>query len=178
MSHTPSPFILTLKLDHASFDVLDDLRARHFPPERNFLPAHVTLFHALPGEEEQAIVATLHELCAQTTALPLSFPKLRLLGKGVAVEIESADLIEMRKHLATTWDAWLGTQDRQGFRPHVTIQNKVTPVAARRLFDALGRTWQPFDGCGEALLLWHYRGGPWELAGEFAFADEHSSSRN
>jgi 2'-5' RNA ligase len=169
MSLTPPPLILTLKLDQHAFDVLDALRARHFPPERNFLPAHVTLFHALPGDQEQAIAATLHELCAETTALHLSFPKLRLLGKGVAVEIESADLIKLRKYLIRVWDMWLGMQDRQGFRPHVTIQNKVTPATARRLFDELRRTWQLFDGRGEALLLWRYRGGPWELVDEFTF---------
>ncbi len=169
MLHTSPPLILTLKLDQAAFDVLDDLRAQHFPPERNFLPAHVTLFHALPGDQEQVIAAMLHELCSEIPALHLSFPKLRLLGQGVAVEIESADLIELRKRLAATWDMWLSAQDRQGFRPHVTIQNKVMPAAARRLFDDLRHTWQPFDGRGEALLVWRYRGGPWEPAGEFAF---------
>jgi hypothetical protein len=51
---------LTLKLDQIAFAVLDDLRAQHFPREWNFLPAHVTLFHALPGDQEQAIAATLH----------------------------------------------------------------------------------------------------------------------
>jgi len=164
---SPPPLILTLKLDQPAFAVLDDLRAQHFPQERNFLPAHVTLFHALPGDQKQAIAAMLHELCAETTMLHLSFPKLRLLGRGVAVEIESADLIKLRKRLAATWDTWLGTQDRQEFRPHVTIQNKVTPATARRLFDDLGSTWQPFDGRGEGLLLWRYRGGPWELVDEF-----------
>jgi 2'-5' RNA ligase len=161
--------ILTLKLDQVAFDVLDDLRAQHFPLERNFLPAHVTLFHALPGDQEQAIATTLHNLSVETTASHLSFPKLRLLGKGVTVEIESTELIKLRKRLAATWDVCLGMQDRQGFRPHVTIQNKVTPATARRLFDELGHTWQPFDGRADALLLWRYWGGPWELVGEFAF---------
>ena len=39
--------ILTADLDDASFDLLDVLRRAHFPPERNFLSAHLTLFHRL-----------------------------------------------------------------------------------------------------------------------------------
>jgi hypothetical protein len=40
-------FILTAELDPASFAWLDWLRREHFPPERNLLPAHLTLFHRL-----------------------------------------------------------------------------------------------------------------------------------
>src|SRR6478736_2886397 len=40
-------FILTAELDPASFDWLDGLRRVHFPPARNLLPAHLTLFHRL-----------------------------------------------------------------------------------------------------------------------------------
>ena len=47
----PAPLILTLKLDQASFTRLDALRQAHFPPERNWLSAHLTLFHHLPGDQ-------------------------------------------------------------------------------------------------------------------------------
>ena len=43
------PFVLTLELDGASFGRLNELRRRHYPPERNMVPAHLTLFHQLPA---------------------------------------------------------------------------------------------------------------------------------
>jgi hypothetical protein len=44
------PLILTLGLDRASFERFEALRRAHFPPALNRVPAHVTLFHHLPGE--------------------------------------------------------------------------------------------------------------------------------
>jgi len=165
------PCILTLKLDEHSFSFLNGLRGTCFPPERNFIPAHITLFHSLPGEEEPTLVETLHSLCNRTEVVVLSFPGARFLGRGVAIEVRGSGLMAVRKRLASLWPHWLSAQDRQGFRPHVTIQNKVPAVRARRLFESLQKTWQPFDGKGEGLLLWRYQGGPWEPVGLFPFQD-------
>ncbi|WP_199332239.1 MULTISPECIES: 2'-5' RNA ligase family protein [Fischerella] len=164
-----SPLIVTLKLDPIAFDFLDRLRQQYFPSERNFLPAHVTLFHMLPGEEESSIQQTLQDVCLHTPLLPVCFPNLRFLGRGVAVVVDCPELVRLQKFLAEAWSLWLSPQDRQAYRPHVTIQNKVTPQAARQLYNQLIGSWESFDGYGEGLLLWHYKGGPWELVGEFAF---------
>ena len=82
--------------------------------------------------------------------LPIRFPKVRSLGGGVAIEIESPGLIQLQHHLAQGWNDWLSKQDRQGYRPHVTIQNKVTADEARQLYDRLSSEWQPLDAYGEA----------------------------
>ncbi|MEB3336690.1 MAG: 2'-5' RNA ligase family protein [Leptolyngbyaceae bacterium] len=163
------PLVLTLKLDPTTFERVNEWRQQYFPPERNFLPAHVTLFHALPGAQGLAIQQRLQELCAQTPRLPLHFPTLRFLGRGVAVELRSLEFVQFRQSLATSWRDWLSPQDRQGYRPHITIQNKVTSAEARRLYEHLLEQWHPWDGFGEGLLLWHYLGGPWELVQEFSF---------
>jgi 2'-5' RNA ligase len=146
------------------------LRQQHFPPARNFLPAHITLFHALPGEQKISIQQTLQALCSRRPVLSLTFPKVRSLGKGVAITVESPELIQLHQHLAKTWQAWLSRQDQQRYQPHITIQNKVTPDAAQQLHQQLAGTWQLWQGYGEGLLLWYYQGGPWELAHEFAFS--------
>lgn len=52
------PLILALKLEQPAFERLDALRRAYFPPERNVIPAHLTLFHALPGDQEAAIRET------------------------------------------------------------------------------------------------------------------------
>lgn len=163
------PFILTLNLDTITFARLDALRQAHFPPERNFLSAHITLFHALPGGQEAAIRQTLQTISAATPIIPLTFPTVRSLGRGVAVVVKSSPLLDLRRQLATTWHDWLGAQDRQRYQPHVTIQNKVTGVVARQLYEQLAASWQPFSGQGEGLSLWRYQGGPWESVAEFPF---------
>ncbi|HEY9736191.1 MAG TPA: 2'-5' RNA ligase family protein [Trichocoleus sp.] len=164
-----APLVLTLKLDASTFEQLNDLRQKHFPPERNFLPAHVTLFHALPGDHIDEIRQTLQYVCAHALALPLALPELRFLGNGVAIEVHCPELMPIRQMLSEHWHPWLTNQDRRSLRPHVTIQNKVTSQEARALYNQMLETWQPLAGQGEGLLLWHYQGGPWELAGEFLF---------
>lgn len=166
------PLILTLKLDERTFDFFNQLRQQHFPPEKNFLPAHITLFHALPGDRHLQIQQFLQQVCSHTPALSLTFPKLRFLGKGVAVEVSCPELIQLHQQLAEHWKNWLTRQDQQGYRPHITIQNKVTVDEARQVYSQLANDWQPVQGRGEGLLLWYYKGGPWELASQLELAAE------
>lgn len=162
--------LLTLKLDQTTFERANTLRQQYFPPERNVVPAHVILFHQLPGDQESAISHSLQTLCAQTKPFPFSLPSIRSLGSGVAINVNSPELMQLHKALANAWDTWLIPQDRQGYRPHITIQNKVKPETARQLQAELEAHWQPITGRGEGLLLWYYHKGPWELAKEFHFA--------
>ncbi|MFC0384279.1 2'-5' RNA ligase family protein [Muricoccus vinaceus] len=164
-----APLILTLRFDDAAFARLDGLRRAHFPPERNQIPAHLTLFHALPGEALEEVVSGLRTACAATPPMELRFSGLRSLGRGVALEVEAPALVALRKALAYGWARRLTRQDAQGFRPHVTLQNKVTPEAAATLLAALSAGFEPWAGRAEGLLLWHYRGGPWEAAAEVPF---------
>lgn len=165
-----SPLIVSLRLDAASFERLNQLRQIHFPRERNFLSAHVTLFHALPGEELQAIRSYLQWICGQTAPMQIAFPCVRMLGRGVAIEVVSGELQRLHARLQERFGPWLTPQDRQRFRPHVTIQNKVLPQQARELHDSLAPDWHMPPGQGDGLLLWEYKGGPWLGIGEFSFA--------
>ncbi|WAJ26459.1 2'-5' RNA ligase family protein [Antarcticirhabdus aurantiaca] len=164
------PLILTLRFDEASFGRFDAMRRRHFPPERNHIPAHLTLFHALPGHAEPEIVRTLAEITGRTATLPLAVRKLRFLGYGSAFVVDSAPLATLRRELADRFAPMLGRQDAAGFNPHVTIQNKAPAKEAKTLFAELQAGFTPFEAQGTGLLLWRYLGGPWDAAGEFAFA--------
>lgn len=160
---TEAPLILTLAFDAPSFGRLDSLRREHFPPARNIVPAHLTLFHALPGAEEPAILADLAAACRdQQGPLTLAVTGLRFLGRGVAYALASPEVAALRGRLAGRWAAWLAPQDRQPFRAHVTIQNKATPEGARALHGRLSATFVPFEVAAEGLTLWRYLGGPWE----------------
>ncbi len=164
------PLIVTLALDPATQDWLEGMRRAYFPPERNLVPAHVTLFHALPGAETAAIRAALAAECADMAAVPVTLGPPRLLGRGVALAVAAPAIASLRKKLAARWQDRLTAQDRQGWRPHATVQNKVTAEQARALYDTLATTVAARRAWATGLLLWHYRGGPWEPAGRFGFA--------
>lgn len=166
-----APLILTLRFDDESFRHFDGMRRRHFPKARNQIPAHLTLFHHLPGEAQAEIAEVLCQTAARTPALSLAVTGLRFLGYGSAYIVESAPLAALRAALAETWRDGLTPQDAQAFRPHVTIQNKAPAPAAKALFAELDTAFRPFEAKATGLLLWHYRGGPWEAAGTFDFTD-------
>jgi len=163
------PLILTLRMDDLSQQNFDSLREDHFPKGRNFIPAHLTLFHKLPGDREREIAETLNDLCRQQDPFSLMATGLISTGRGVGYRLESPRLQSVRKRLADAWWPWLGAQDRQGFRPHVTVQNKVPPDEARTLHRRLEETFAPFEVGAEGLLLWRYLGGPWEAVGSYGF---------
>lgn len=155
-----SPLIVTLTLDPESQSQLDSLREQYFPPERNFIQAHVTLFHALDGEREAEIVADLNAITQ--TRFEVTASRLRSLGHGVAIDVTSPQLQALHAGLARRWAPMLTAQDAQAFHPHVTIQNKVDPAEARALLAAWQPIFAPYSMEATGLSLWRYLGGPWE----------------
>jgi hypothetical protein len=71
-------FIATIEIDEVTFSWLDALRRAHFPAERNFLSAHLTLFHTLQSEQ----VDRLRAIGLPRHASPLEFTGVRFLGAG------------------------------------------------------------------------------------------------
>lgn len=156
-------------MDADSFESLNALRRAHFPPERNQLSAHITLFHHLPGEFLDEIEDYLKITASRQYEFKLQFTGVKFIGRGSVAEINSPPLVSLRNKLANHWNDWLTPQDKQKFAPHVTIQNKVAPEEARSLYEKLKESWQPRAGAATALQLWHYKDGPWQLANEFDF---------
>ena len=165
-----APLILTLQFDERSFAFFDGQRRRYFPRERNFIPAHLTLFHHLPGEHLATIEHGIETCASRERSFPVDVTGLRSLGRGVAYTLQSAQLTELRRHLAVRWDGWLKPQDRQKHQPHVTVQNKVDPTQARALLEELTEGFLPFQATAIGLDLWWYRGGPWEKVNSFQFS--------
>jgi 2'-5' RNA ligase len=182
--HGPEPLVVTLLLDDDAQRRFDRLRAEHFParplpgsrPERARggedgvfrLAAHVTLFHALPGEHLDAVRAELGAV-ADREAFDVAVTGLRFLGRGVAYALDSPDLTRLRDRLAAAWEPWLTRQDRQRHAPHVTVQNKVDPAAARALHDQLLSGFAPYSVRARGLGLWRYLAGPWAPVSEHTF---------
>ena len=160
--------IVTAELGAADFGWLEGLRRAHFPPERNQLPAHLTMFHALPPSAENELRTRLADLARQAPP-QASIDGLMDLGGGVAFRIVSHGLDEIRGELADALHGSLTAQDSAGWRPHVTIQNKVPPKVARALKESLERSFVPRPLAIHGLGLHRYLGGPWERLGSYPF---------
>lgn len=161
------PLILTARLDPLSQIAFDALREQHFPPERNHIPAHLSLFHRLPGDLEETLREDLLEECSSRSVIPALITGLRFLGKGVACTLESPGLQSLHASLSLCWRPHLAAQDRQRLSPHVTIQNKAPPRTAKTLYTHLAATFEPAPATVEGLSLWRYLGGPWQHLEDF-----------
>jgi hypothetical protein len=158
-------YILTAELDSESFAWLDALRRRHFPPARNFLSAHLTMFHRLSS----AHIRRMTEVDLPRGPLGLRFDAAVFLGAGVAIRVRSHGLERLRGEVSHAIGDDLSRQDAQKWTPHVTVQNKVVADAARRLHQELAQGFMERDGAATGLLIWEYLDGPWKLAERFAF---------
>lgn len=163
------PFILTLEMDGESFAALDALRRRHYAPERNVVPAHVTLFNRLPGERAREVKALLAKTASAQKPIEIAAGEVKALERGVAIFLRSPQLGALRGSLAREWWPWLSDADKAGFRPHVTIQTNVSDAEAHRTKQAIVDSFRPPRIRGIGLHLWRYRSGPWEHEQLFRF---------
>ena len=162
----PQPLILTLQLDNNSHAFYEGLRRRYFPPERNLIAAHLTLFHQLPDEDRT--YQSVREAAQATESFLLTHPTLRSIGKGVAVFFQSERLCALHAGLLTAFQADISAQDRQRLQPHIVIQNKVAPEVARHTFAQLQAT-SFMEPIAIGLTLSRYLGGPWQHLSDFPF---------
>ena len=160
--------IVTAELAQPDLGWLDGLRRKHFPLERNHLQAHLTIFHALPPSSEGEARARLTSLARLPPPHAL-LAGLMDLGGGVAYRVVSDDLDRIRSELAECFHGLLTAQDSGGWRPHITIQNKVAPRAARELREELERSFQQRPLGISGLGLHRYLGGPWERLAVYPF---------
>jgi len=159
---TPAPVIVTALFDRQDQAWFDMQRQQYFPSGRNQLDAHLTMFHHLPPSILDELKHRLVEETRGERAPDASVGGLLPLGRGIAYRIDSPGLKQVRGRLAEAFAMLLTPQDAGGWRPHVTIQNKATPAAAKVLMAHLQRDFhaRPVELTGYA--TWYYRGGPWE----------------
>ena len=166
-----APFIVTAEMPGDILAWSDGLRCAHFPPERNHLAAHVTLFHSFAPSLREELPRELAR-CAAAYAPPAAqIDGLMDLGGGTALAVRSPAMLAVRDELAERFFAMLTAQDRGGKRLHITVQNKVQRKAAQALQAQLEAelAQRPFHFTGlglhrylrphwEALGVWKFRG--------------------
>jgi len=160
--------IVTAEIAQRDFSWIEGLRRAHYPPERNRVPAHLTVFHSLPPSAESELRGRLSR-AVRGPAPAASIEGLMDLGGGVAFRIVSPDLERIRDELAAGLRGLLSAQDGGGWRPHVTIQNKVAPKVARALKQSLERSFEPRPLAIAGFGLHRYLGGPWERIAVYPF---------
>jgi hypothetical protein len=151
---------------------MEGLRRAHYPPDRNHVPAHFTLFHALPPSAQAEVQRLVARVCAATRLRQRSL-RVGDLGTGTAVAVRSPALEAVHADLAgAPWPARAGRPGRPRF--HITIQNKVTRPEARALQAALAGRFesQTFAFAGidlHALQRLPEGGGSWQPLGTWSF---------
>ena len=168
-----APIIITATMGKADQIWADTLRAKHFPPERNFLKAHITLFHHLPPLHWPEIKTRLAAIARECTQPPATLSDVMLLGRGVAYRVDCPDLLAMRDELAEELTGLLTPQDQARPRLHITIQNKVEPVVAKALYAKISADFRPRPFTITGLSAYYYRGGPWEAIQNWSFSGRY-----
>ncbi|HEX8654858.1 MAG TPA: 2'-5' RNA ligase family protein [Allosphingosinicella sp.] len=168
MNPASAPIVVTALFGPGDDGWLQELRRAHYPPERNRVPAHLTLFRQLPPSIEDELSRRL-AACVATRPPRAMLAGVIDLGEGTALRVESEALEDIRLDLAEALHGLLTPQDTAAWRPHVTIQNKVEPRQARALQQQLRATFTARPLALRALATWRYLGGPWEKLRDYSF---------
>ncbi|MCM8732176.1 2'-5' RNA ligase family protein [Hephaestia sp. GCM10023244] len=170
MNGAPAPIVVTALFGSEDAAWFERQRRAHFPVAHNQVSAHLTLFHHLPPSIAPELK---HRLQAETRGQQAPEAQLGVpysLGGGVAYGIESPGLATIRTGLADAFAGLLTPQDSTGWRPHVTVQNKVQTAEARRLLAQLTIDFRPRRITIAGFAAWWYHGGPWEMLSRHMFA--------
>ena len=160
--------IIIAELAKPDFALLDDLRRRHYPADRNRVPAHLTMFHALPPSAEPEVRRSLSRAAAAAPPDAV-LSGVMDLDSGVALRVHSPGLEQIREELAAEFTGLLTAQDSGRWAPHVTIQNKAEPRAARALLREMRAAFEPRRLGIAGLALVRYVEGPWQPLGSWSF---------
>lgn len=168
------PFIVTAELPVDLFSWANGLRTEHFPPERNWLKAHVTLFHAFAPSLRGELLGMLGRIAADYAQPQARIDGLMSLGGGTALAIRSPAMLAIREEIADHFHGALTAQDKGTPRLHITIQNKVTPAEAKALQAELGPRLRPRDFAFTGLGLHLYMNPHWEEQKVWPFRGKQS----
>ncbi|RZA16515.1 MAG: 2'-5' RNA ligase family protein, partial [Proteobacteria bacterium] len=146
----------------------DRLRREHYPPDRNRLRAHVTLFHALPPSSEGELRRVLADL-AKSAPPPARICGIMDLGTGTAFDVDSPAMADVHDFLAERLHGLLGWQDDRRLRLHITVQNKVKRPLAKALQRELGESLECRSFRFHGLGLYAWEDGLWRPISEYAF---------
>lgn len=167
-----APIIITAMMGAEDQSFFTKMRNIYFPPERNYLDAHITLFHHLPPGHWQEIKRYIISLTREYEAPFARTDRLLNLGRGVAFHIDSPELMAIRSMIAENFAGLLIPQDQAKPRLHITVQNKVSGTIAKHTLELLTAEFEAFELDITGIAAFHYMGGPWQKIGHWRFQDK------
>ena len=144
----------------ADYRYMDELRTEHYPPERLFNGAHISLFARLtvPRHRRVQVMDDLRQVAALQKPFDFKFKnKPSLWGKIVVVQIDSRPLAQVRSalnkkftntiqcslhvltfcHLRWAHSGMIDRNERGRYAPHVTVHARISKQKASDVFDAV-----------------------------------------
>lgn len=191
-------YVLTLTTTPSLTDPLTALRRSHFPRHLDHHPAHLTLFHALPGSEMALIASALGDLCAAQKPLKLATGGVFRMRRGVGINVAdgggqggggggrgggdlggSQAARRLHRELQRRWWDMLSAQDRRPWRPHWTVQNKAADDGAvDAALEDVRTGFRGAEGLATGCALWRYeKGGRWTFERAFDFDGDKQVAR-
>ena len=165
----PAPFIVTAELPVDVFAWANGLRTEHFPPDRNWLKAHVTLFHSFAPSLREELPRFLARMAGEFAPPEAELNGLMDLGSGTALALRSPAMLAVRQLIAEHFWDMLTKQDQGGKKLHITIQNKVERKLARELQARLAPQLRVRRFAFTGLGLHIYRNPHWEAVSTWKF---------
>ena len=167
-----SSYILTLQTTEELHISVNNLRQRYFPRKLNKIPAHLTLFHALPGSKLESIRKDPCEVAGSQTSFSLSTGNVKRLKRGVAIFANGTQSAEkLHGRLRDMWLDWLSEQDGGGFQGHWSVMNKVEDEeAVQRAEKEIAESFMGVKGEAQGLTLWKYEKGFWRFPEQYTFS--------
>ncbi|KAL9050063.1 MAG: hypothetical protein Q9162_006853 [Coniocarpon cinnabarinum] len=167
-----SSYVLTLHTSPEIHNAANALRQKYFPPKINKTPAHITLFHALPGSRLDSIRSDLSQAAAAQEPFKLSTGSTKRLKRGIAISVVGTKPAkELHDGLRKKWFEWLSQQDRGGFQGHYTVMNKVEEdEAVEKARKEIKDEFRGAEGEARGLTIWKYEKGHWRLPETFDFS--------
>ena len=140
----------------------------HFPPERNQLGAHLTMFHAIPPSLETEVRQRLAAFGAELPPPRASVAGLMNLGGEWPIRIVSRRSRCDPRRACRRLSRHL-TRRTAGWRPHVTIQNKVAAAQSARAARPACGVVRAAAAEDAGLAFDRYLGGPWAPGRRYPF---------
>jgi hypothetical protein len=163
------PLLITAELPPDVLAWADAIRRTHYPPARNRLRAHVTLFHGLPPSAADQVRRLLGEVAGGTEPPEARIAGLMDLGRGTAFAVECPGMVSLHEQLAESLHGLIQQKDAREPALHITFQNKVERTDAQALQAGLRARFEPrrfrFRGFG----LYGWDGELWKFERLFSF---------
>ena len=154
----PNNLIVTLKIEANRQVFFEEKRKFYYPNYCNFVPAHLTYFHAAPNNElflnSLKAVADIQQILMETECI-LPF------NNGMAYAAKNDYLQRLHAVLQQNFIKDFSGKDRKIWKPHITIQNKVTTYKAKKNYQELSANFEPFTFKAEGFNVYEYANKKW-----------------